>query len=274
MEVESDAANYAPESAWTERDHATEDHGETTASLQGDEGQPRKKPRLVGNDVDEILDPQTSESKKKRKTKQQMEADENMDWVCALCKEAECMMQPNADEFLICDGGCERVFHYPCAGLAQIPDKNQDWVCQDCNQGRHPCAFCHEFGQDRVDMFKCRKAKCGLFFHESCLAMNNVPVKMQQVITHEQNPGKNSPKNVEANLLGNDFIADSVPVFTCPAHQCWTCTQDDELQKEREDAEAKRNEVRKKTKKRAKKMKSIYICKTEGRIFVCFVSVA
>lgn len=224
--------------------------------------QPSKKPRLNEET------PQESKGKE-RKTAKDKEELEDMEWVCALCKEAECLMQPNADEFLICDGGCERVFHYPCAGLSQIPDQNQDWMCQDCTQGRHLCAFCHEYGQDGVDVFMCQKTKCGLYFHESCLALNNVPVTMQEstiVSQGEDGDGaQHSPKSVEANPLGNETVTLSVPVFTCPAHRCWTCTQDEERQKEQEKVDA---EKLKKKKKRGKKPKSIFMCKTEGRLFV------
>ena len=280
MEVENADAGHSKQPTSTRLHNSMVLGPEPTEEthLQHDEAPPRKRSRLQpgSDDGDKHIssDSQKLESKTNRKAKAQMEK-EDMEWVCALCKEAECMMQPNADEFLICDGSCQRVFHYPCAGLAQIPDKNQDWICQDCTQRRHLCSFCHEYGQDQVDVFKCRKDKCGLYFHESCLALHNVPVKMEQINTKEHNSSKSSPKNVEANPLGNDIAPDVIPMFTCPAHQCWTCTQVEELQREREDAEAvKKDTGNKKKKKRGKNAKSIFMCKSEGRIYVSHRSIA
>jgi len=281
MEVENADAGHSKQPTSTRLHNSMVQDYELTEGtrLQHDEAPPKKRSRLQpgSDDGDKPISAgsQKLESKTNRTTKAQMEK-EDMEWVCALCKEAECMMQPNADEFLICDGSCQRVFHYPCAGLAQIPDRHQDWLCQECTQCRHQCSFCHEYGQDQVDVFKCRKDKCGLYFHESCLALHNVPVKMEQIIANDQDSSsKSSPNNVEANPLGNDIVPDVIPVFTCPAHQCWTCTQVDELQREREDAEAaKKDAGNKKKKKRGKNVKSIFICKSEGRIYVCHRSIA
>lgn len=229
-----------------------------------------KKPRLESGVEDGSVVPSVDAVKRKKKSKDDNHADDDMNWVCAECKEAECLMEPSAEEFLLCDGACNRVFHYPCAGLSKIPDTDEDWICKDCSQSRHQCAFCQEYGQDQVDVFCCRKDKCGLFFHESCLALNNVPVKMQQQgVTRRASGGAVSPRSVEADPLGGDNVVTSVPVFTCPAHHCWTCTQEDALKKEQEEAAAKKK-ANGKTKKRGskKKQSSIYQCKTEGRIYV------
>lgn len=202
-------------------------------------------PATAENDPRAIKNPRLSEKNSKKK-----DDTDDMNWTCALCKEAECLMEPNADQFLICDGVCHRVFHYPCAGLTQIPDSEEEWICKDCTQSRHQCAFCQEYGQDQVDVFPCRKSNCGLFFHESCLAWNNVPVKMERTNADTDQP--------TANM--------DVPLFTCPAHHCWTCTQEDALKKEQDEADAKKKEGGRKTKRT--KNKSIYICKTEGRLYV------
>ena len=58
---------------------------------------------------------------KKWKKKDDDDAMDDMAWICAECKEAECMMQPDADQFFLCDRQCYIVFHYPCAGLAELP---------------------------------------------------------------------------------------------------------------------------------------------------------
>ena len=244
-----------------------------------------KKPRL-----------ESDQKKDSKAAKAVDDWNDDMKWVCAECKEAECLIEPSADQFLLCDGHCHRIFHYPCAGLSQIPAEEEDFICKDCSQSRHQCAFCQDYGQDHVDVFACRKDNCGLFFHESCLALNNVPVKMMMTTTTMtmmeqqgimERTTTRSPTSVEADppqLLGSETLATtttSVPVFVCPAHHCWTCTQDDALQKEREQQQqqqqqqqdAKRKEAagkNGKNKKRGTKSKqtSIFQCKTEGRIYV------
>jgi hypothetical protein len=228
-----------------------------------------KKPRLEAGTGDCMASSETAVKSKKRSKDGNVD-DDDMNWVCAECKEAECLMEPSADQFLLCDGVCSRVFHYPCAGLSKIPDTDEDWICKDCSQSRHQCAFCQEYGQDQVEVFRCRKDKCGLFFHESCLALNNVPVKMEQIITRNASGTQSSPRSVEADpLLGSDNISTSVPGFTCPAHHCWTCTQEEARKKEQKEVAAKKKAGGKKKKKGSKKnASSIYQCKTEGRVYV------
>ena len=229
--------------------------GEATGSVDLDSTSQRPTRRAKrGNDTNNMPEgPRANKAPRlENKTNSSKKRDDpdDMNWTCALCKEAECLMEPNADQFLICDGVCRRVFHYPCAGLSQIPDSDEDWICKDCTQSRHQCAFCQEYGKDHVDVFPCRKDTCGLFFHESCLEWNNVPVKMERTAS-------------EGDKIANNI---GIPIFTCPAHHCWTCTQEDALKKEKEEADAKKKEGGKKV-KRSKK-KSIYICKTEGRLYV------
>ena len=200
---------------------------------------------IVGKDEEAVCKPTTTTSTEIDK--------DDMDWICCECKEAECMMDPSADQFLICDGKCERIFHYPCAGLSALPTSDDDWLCKDCIKKEHQCAICHEYGKDDEDVFLCKKEGCGLFFHESCLEMQDVEVAHEDF--HKDN---------------GEIV--SVPVFTCNAHSCWTCTQNDMILKEKEEEEATalQNEAngQKKKGKKSKKRKSIFQCKTESRIYV------
>ncbi len=250
-----------PHKTMAPQDEATETREPDSKTLEVTdcielESLPKRPTRRAkrGSDTQGDQTPTTKTPRLQSKHKKKNEDTDDMNWTCALCKEAECLMEPNAEQFLICDGACRRVFHYPCAGLTKIPDSDEEWICKDCSQSRHQCAFCQEYGQDQVDVFACQKSNCGLFFHESCLAWHNVPVKMER----NSNDGEQTSSSVD------------MPIFTCPAHHCWTCTQEDALKKEQEEADAKKKEGGKKN-KRAKK-RSIYICKTEGRLYVsCFV---
>jgi len=158
--------------------------------------------------------PQTESSppiqKKKRKSSEaKTEAEFESIWICSECKEAECMVQPEADQLLICEGGCKRVFHFSCAGLKELPGEDEQYVCNDCEQKRHACCLCNEYGEDDTDVFCCSKDSCGLFFHEACLFMQNVDVDVVQ----------------------NDD-ATSKRRFVCPAHKCWSCTQHEMMARE------------------------------------------
>jgi len=134
-------------------------------------------------------------------------------WICGECKQAECRIRDDADQLLVCEGPCRRLFHYPCAGLAQPPAKDDEaYTCQDCQRSRHVCAYCHDYGVDEQDVFPCTAVKCGLFFHEACLEMANVPVRLI--------PTTNSFRIRRK--------------FTCPSHTCGTCGQDDMIDKERQ----------------------------------------
>lgn len=230
----------------------------------------------------------TTPKKKKKKSVN----DDDMQWICGECKEAECMIRPDTSEFLICDGRCERVFHYPCAGLNELPPADEDWVCKDCANGRHQCALCQEYGNDDEDVFLCSKGGCGLFFHLSCLELEGVEVKMvpkedqatstpatPTTITTSDDSSNNDDGDAEGATTSN-----LKPVFTCPAHNCWTCTQNDMIQKERSKAEAERKAAaaeangKKKKGKRKKKKSTIFQQKTETRLYVssqknnCFIA--
>ena len=80
------------------------------------------------------------------------------------------------------------------------------------------------------------------------------------------------PKENSDSNIGECSAALTIPVFNCPAHQCWTCTQKDAIRKEREEQLAAAATRRKTNNKRSKKKKqsSIYQCKTESRLFVSY----
>jgi hypothetical protein len=210
----------------------------------------------------------------------------DMSWICVECKEAECMIQPESAEFLICDGKCNRIFHYPCAGLNELPPSDQDWICKDCTNQRHQCALCQEYGMDDEDVFLCSKLGCGLFFHESCLSMQNVDILSR--VPKEGGVGGGC-------VVGGGEPMDApsmIPVFTCPAHSCWTCTQAivEEEEGEEEASSSKDKEEaddgaaanasatlakskgkapgRKKQKKKPSMQKLYFQCKSNSRLFV------
>lgn len=194
-------------------------------------------------------------------------------WICTECKEAECMIQPSADDFLICDGKCNRLFHYPCAGLNELPDSDEDWLCKDCTNQQHECSLCQEYGKDDEDVFLCRKDKCGLYFHESCLLMHNVEITMikhekpkikSETISETASPIKHEPDDGELDLAEIIYT----PVFTCPAHCCWTCTQDIPQEEEKEDGATESKSKKKRGKKKKTPLQLAFQSKTEFRLFV------
>ena len=150
-------------------------------------------------------------------------ADEDKDlafiWICTECREAECLADPDSP-LLVCEGPCQRPFHYPCAGLNAVPPEDEAWICNDCQQNRHQCAVCNEYGADDDDVFKCDRASCGLYFHENCLAMyDNVEMTIVErtVETTEVDPA--TGREV---VTGTQVVCR--PKFKCPAHTCWVCS--------------------------------------------------
>eukprot|EP00980_Cylindrotheca_fusiformis_P003840 scaffold858_cov123-Cylindrotheca_fusiformis.AAC.16 len=220
-----------------------------------------KTEESVKGEQSEEAETSVTKTKSRAKTKSKSH-DHDMSWICGECKEADCMMDPSCSEFLICDGQCERVFHYPCAGLSKLPDSDEDWICKDCTRQQHQCAICHDYGKDNEDVFRCKKEKCGLFFHESCLQLQDVDVTMVPA---------SATSSVSSENDGN-LEPCSVPVFTCPAHHCWTCTQDDMIEKEKEKRKMEAsatNGQKKRKKKRKKKQVTIFKQKTESRLYRC-----
>ena len=137
-------------------------------------------------------------------------------WICVECNEAECLENPEA-ELILCEGKCNRAFHHPCANLSSIPSSEEAWICEDCQTGHHQCAICQQYGADDEDVFRCDKQDCGLFFHESCLSMRNVEIQITET---------SLPLTVEEEGLDVEPVIMSKPRFTCPAHSCWSCTED------------------------------------------------
>lgn len=229
---------------------------------------------------------------------------EDMEWICAECKEAECGLvavaaeEDNGDDngngdhdgFLFCDGPCRRIFHLPCAGLSKPPDSDGEWLCKDCGNGRHACAYCSEYGQDGVDVFPCgERSCCGLFFHEACLQARNVDYTYSSHALAANDGGSSGPPRSDGDGEDDDDDEEEetprIPLFTCPAHHCWTCTQKDMIQIEKEEVEKEQRQreeeddtaaqqnggtAKKKTQKRrrSKKRDTIFKSKTEARIYV------
>ena len=138
-------------------------------------------------------------------------------WICTVCREAECLEDTDSP-LLVCEGPCLRPFHYPCAGLTALPPEDETWICTDCQQNRHQCAVCNEYGADEEDVFKCERATCGLYFHENCLSMyENVEVDVVEKTAEVK----------ELDQDGNEVVSTQIvcrPRFTCPGHSCWTCS--------------------------------------------------
>lgn len=222
-----------------------------------------------------------SSKRKTASTKQQDK--EDMAWICAECKEADCGLVTKqqatcdgssdpkeessapGDSFLICDGSCRRIFHVPCAGLSHVPDSDDDWLCKDCTRKEHACGFCGQYGKDNEDVFPCQDDVCGLFFHESCLQTHHVEYEYRKRDDDKRSVDLLSGSSVEDDLEEEQDA--EIPVFTCPAHDCWTCTQRDMIRLEKEEEEAKRRQNGNKKNKRKKRNQSIFQSKP-GRLFV------
>jgi len=184
-----------------------------------------------------LVEPEQRLKKTKPKNPKKKGADTEAEfetvWICVECKEAECMMEPDATDLLICDGLCRRLFHYPCAGLERLPSEEEEFICEDCRNLKHTCAICSNYGKDDDEVFKCAKSDCGLFFHESCLAMRNVEV---EIVIDED-----SKKTTEKSLFPETEDTSSTAAkrrFVCPAHSCWTCTQADLKERENDTSKA------------------------------------
>jgi hypothetical protein len=257
----------------------------SSSSLDND----NSKEELIKLDSSELCEPASS-SPATTATKDKSSG-HDMSWICVECKEAECMIQAESAEFLICDGKCNRIFHYPCAGLNELPPSDQDWICKDCTNQRHQCALCQEYGIDEEDVFLCSKPGCGLFFHESCLSMHNV-----DIVSRSPKEGGGVVGGGEGGVGGGGGepmdAPTTIPVFTCPAHSCWTCTQTivDEEEVDEEASSSKDKEGaddgtaandstapakskgktsgRKKQKKKPSMQKLYFQCKSNSRLFV------
>lgn len=187
-------------------------------------------------DVDDFV--VTKKAKTKSTEKEEIEEEFATTWICVECKEAECMMEPDATELLICDGVCRRVFHYPCAGLSQLPPDDVPFICNDCANEKHICALCSNYGFDYEDVSKCSKSNCGLFYHESCLSMRNVEVtiisqsastceEMRDTIIEGIDTDDSGDENEDFDSRKKVSSTKIIRRFVCPAHSCWTCSQID-----------------------------------------------
>jgi len=177
------------------------------------------------------------EPPKRKKPKKKKQTDEfETIWICSECKEAECSMDANS-HFVICDGHCKRIFHYPCAGLSELPTETQEFVCEDCQKDSHACCICSNYGTDNIDVFKCCKSNCGLFFHESCLNMRNIAY--QQV-------------ELQVDTTSTTTTSTMIPKFVCPAHACWTCTET-EIQQQQDQLDTEQPKRKKKGRTKKKK---------------------
>lgn len=210
-------------------------------------------------------------------------------WICSECKEAECLINPDANVLLICDGPCRRLFHYPCVGLAEVPPDDISWLCPDCQSQTHRCAICQEYGRDSFEVFPCSKKSCGLFFHEACLAIHNVDVVEQ----HHHHPKPATPTTAagamaaasssatEETSAAEDAAsstaattAPSSPVapaprhlkFDCAAHSCWTCFQTD-LKEQEKSGNAKQRAEKKANRAKRGGLGS-FECKSERFLYV------
>mmetsp|Transcript_16690 Transcript_16690/g.31623 ORF Transcript_16690/g.31623 Transcript_16690/m.31623 type:complete len:775 (-) Transcript_16690:249-2573(-) len=164
---------------------------------------------------------QSKQKKKQNHKKKKSDAHLELSWICTECREAECATQPESP-LLVCEGVCSRPFHYPCAGLAALPPTDKEWICSDCKESRHQCAVCHEYGADDVDVHKCQRKDCGLFFHEACLTMYDVDVQVQ-IANGQESANEGAPLN-GSDSSPDGYVAVACIQFICPAHRCWTCS--------------------------------------------------
>jgi hypothetical protein len=189
-----------------------------------DDNKRRRKSNYDIPTIGDIESKEKPQGKKERKSKDKPNAHLKLSWICAECREAECATEPDSP-LLVCEGLCSRPFHYPCAGLAALPPPQDEWICSDCQQCRHQCAVCHEYGADDVDVHKCNRKDCGLFFHEACLNLYDVDVR---VTISDGQDGATKVKDEVSLMEGVNPPDGSVAVtaieFICPAHHCWSCS--------------------------------------------------
>ena len=239
----------------------------------------------VTNNLENSCSPTNKKQKVEKKTKpttskHNQEDKEDMAWICAECKEAECGLIDADDsaDFLICDGPCHRIFHIPCAGLTKAPSSDDDWLCQDCSRKEHACAYCSEYGEDYVNVYPCQDDQCGLFFHEACLRLHHVDYTYSTDPSLVPRDNCNKDKITESTSDNDDEDEQDeesrIPVFTCHAHRCWTCTQKDMIQLEKDERASEQSDKTNKKKnkssrKKRKKNTSIFQCKP-GRLYVSY----
>mmetsp|Transcript_40031 Transcript_40031/g.93976 ORF Transcript_40031/g.93976 Transcript_40031/m.93976 type:complete len:1523 (-) Transcript_40031:210-4778(-) len=120
------------------------------------------------------------EKKKKRRGAKSADPRHLFTWICTECGESECHVDPNSP-LLLCEGPCNRPYHYPCAGLSFVPPEEEPFICDECQKQDWRCVVCGERGGgDRGEVFKCQRSDCGLFYHESCLGLYDVEVEWEE----------------------------------------------------------------------------------------------
>lgn len=232
-------------------------NGEFTVPLEADvtgESRSAKRKRKVENEKSSLdAKPAATKPKQKKSSRPNIL---DFTWICTECNEAECDADPDA-ELMLCEGGCHRPFHYPCANLSSAPPADQDWVCEDCQKSRHRCVLCDEYGADNVDVFCCDKEDCGLFFHESCLSMQNVEIQF----TEEKAAA--SDEDVDGELVNS-----GKPHFICAAHTCWACTEDIIPADEEEEKQTAVKKKKGKGRKKKNKVSSSFAMKRDANLYV------
>eukprot|EP00559_Dactyliosolen_fragilissimus_P005889 CAMPEP_0184861972 /NCGR_PEP_ID=MMETSP0580-20130426/6530_1 /TAXON_ID=1118495 /ORGANISM="Dactyliosolen fragilissimus" /LENGTH=1262 /DNA_ID=CAMNT_0027359655 /DNA_START=318 /DNA_END=4106 /DNA_ORIENTATION=- len=247
----------------------------------------------------DIKEESHNQRKRKRienKNKDKDKEDKNLEftWICTECREAECITDPNSP-LLVCEGICNRPFHYPCAGLGEVPPEDEEWICSDCQQRRHQCAVCHEYGLDDIDIFKCDKKECGLFFHEACLTMYDVDIEVTEQSSAmllpidelkedvENSSRKKSCASIESDKecfeksqeklrTQKSLQSMSKVKFVCPAHSCWTCSGGIPLDPNQQPIPEVLNfkkSKKKKKKKASENLSSMFSMKKDSSLYKC-----
>jgi hypothetical protein len=185
-------------------------------------------PQGIGQTSNMTMESNNDKKNKKKQSRSKTKEDTAIDmiWICTECREAECAIDPESP-LLVCEGSCMRPFHYPCAGLHTLPDENEKWICSDCKRNSHMCCVCQQYGDDNVDVYRCEKKECGLFFHEACLSMyDHVQVEiLGRNDTNSPTDTFENPEEINYKAQDSQTTVKEGPLikFTCPAHFCWTC---------------------------------------------------
>ncbi|KAI3874678.1 hypothetical protein MKX03_015155 [Papaver bracteatum] len=138
------------------------------------------------------------------------------DSVCAICD--------NGGHVLCCDGECRRCFHATVAdagvdakceslGLSKAEIAAPKFVCLNCRYKQHQCFACGKLGSSDCssaqEVFHCSSCSCGHFYHAECVAELLYPVN-----------------EIESEKLQKIIAAGGS--FTCPAHKCFKCKQEED----------------------------------------------
>ncbi|XP_020252893.1 protein ENHANCED DOWNY MILDEW 2-like isoform X2 [Asparagus officinalis] len=137
------------------------------------------------------------------------------DPICAICDDGGRIVR--------CEGRCRRSFHATIVdgietgcnslGLSEAQIQAIDtFLCKNCEYNQHQCFVCGSLGSSDMlagaQVFPCVDATCGHFYHPKCVADLLFP--------------ENEMEATECELM----IADGES-FTCPAHKCHVCNQEE-----------------------------------------------